>query len=283
MSIFSGISDVLNKQRARQSETAALASEAADFKTAKNGGYIVALKYALFVLFGFYNARLFITTVPGWEGYLTAAFALAGETTALYCFNNYTRSTGNHKKALGVFAILLFLFSFTHASISFFRMEHGSMSGPIQVYCERVAFPLLFGLLLLAAIVIPLCHWSAKIAAKQADTQTKIETDRARLVGESAELNNKAVLERERLKHFKNEIELGNEYVGDLKRFAQMKKDEYAALQEIPEPLRSQIANQLGLDLAKPETAAEPPALPTASKPVVQWRGGQRVDDPRGN
>lgn len=279
-SFFSSIGQLLNQQRTRQNESDTLANEAESFKTAKNGGYIVALKYALFFLFGFYNARLFIATVPGWEGYLTAAFALAGETTALWCFNNYPRSTGHHNTALGVFALLLFAFSFTHASISFFRMEHGSLSEPINFYCERVAFPLLFGLLLLAAIVIPLCHWSAKVAAEQADAQTKIETSRARLVAESAEMNNQATLERERLKHFKNEIELGNEYVGELKRFATMKRDEQAALDGIPEPLRSQIASQLGLDLPKPETKAE---TPSTNKTVVRWQGGRVVDDPRGN
>ncbi len=280
-SFFSGIGQMLNQQRSRQRESDSLATEADSFPVAGNGGYIVALKYALFVLFGFYNARLFITTVPGWEGWMTAVFALAGESTALYCFNNYTRSTGNHKKALGVFALLLFAFSFTHATISFFRMEQGNLSGRIQFYCEHVAFPLLFGLLLAAAIVIPLCHWRAKVAAEQAEAQTKIETDRASLVAESAAMRNQAALERERLTHFRNEIELGNEYVGELKRFAKMKKDEQGALADIPEPLRSQIANQLGLDLAKPEAKDETP-LPSTDKPVVRWQGG-RVVDQRGN
>jgi hypothetical protein len=45
------------------------------------------------------------------------------------------------------------------------------------------------------------------------------------------------------LEHFEEEIIIGNEYVGKLKRYAQMKRDEYEALLEIPEPFRSQIAN----------------------------------------
>lgn len=282
-SLFSGIGQILNRQRSQQHEADSLVIEANDFSVAGNGGYIVALKYALFVLFGFYNARLFITTVPGWEGYMTATFALAGEATALYCFNNYTRSTGNHKKALGVFALLLFAFSFTHASISYFRMESGDLSGPIRTYCERVAFPLLFGLLLLAAIIIPLCHWKAKVAAEQAEAQTKIETDRARLVGESAEMRNQATLERERLRHFRDEIELGNEYVGELKRFGKMKRDEKEALADIPEPIRSQIASQLGITLPAIGAGEPTESEPTQSKPVVRWQGGRIVDDPRGN
>lgn len=288
---FSGVGKMLTDNRKRQAESEALSSEAESFNVAGDGGYMVVLKYALFALFAYYNARLFITTVPGWEGYLTAVFALAGEATALYCYNNYKRSTGNHKTALGVFALLLFAFSFTHASISFFKMEHGSMSGPIQFYCERIAFPLLFGLLLLAAIIIPLCHWRTKVAAKQAEAQTKIETDHAELVGETAAMRNKAKLERERLNHFGEEIKLGNEYTDKLKQFAAMKRDELAALEEIPEPFRSQIIKELGLTVPdSTKSAASTPGSstsslpePTQSKPVVTWQGGKVISEQRGN
>ncbi len=130
-------------EQARQSE--ALKKEADSFQLATDGGYIKWLKYALFALFGYYNARLFIVTVPGWEGYMTAFFALAGEGTALYCLINFNRSSGNHQAALGVFGALLTLFSVTHATISWFRMEDNArLSGRIRFYCESVAFPLLF-------------------------------------------------------------------------------------------------------------------------------------------
>ena len=279
--LFSGVGQMLTEKKARLKEAEALKTESAGFQIAGNGGYIVVLKYALFVLFGFYNVRLFITTVPGWEGYLTAVFALAGESTALYCFNNYPRSTGKHKTALGVFALLLFAFSFTHASISFFKMERGNLSGPINFYCEHVAFPLLFGLLLLAAIIIPLCHWRTKVAAKQAEAMTKIESDRADLVAETAEMRNKAQLERERLTHFEEEIKLGGEYVEKLKQFGRMKRDEMEALREIPEPYRKHVADQLGLDLSPVEPSLSLPE-PTQSKPVVSWQGGKIIQQ-RGN
>ncbi|MEP7336538.1 MAG: hypothetical protein ABI977_02135 [Acidobacteriota bacterium] len=91
-----GIGKMLTRQAEQENQSEMLQAEGKKFKLASDGGYIVALKYALFCLFAFYNARLFLTTVPGWEAYMTAAFALLGEATALYCFNNYTRSTGNH-------------------------------------------------------------------------------------------------------------------------------------------------------------------------------------------
>lgn len=247
-----------SEEHARESEQ--LKEEGSSFKIASDGGYIVALKYALFVLFGYYNARLFITTVPGWEGYLTATFALAGEATALYSFNNYKRSEGKHKTALGVFALLLFLFSFTHASISFFRMEHGSLSDPIQFYCERVAFPVLFGLLLLAAIIIPLMHWRTEVAAEQAKAQARIEKERARLVSESASIRNEATLERERLNGLEEKIKIGNDYVQRLAAYTAMKKRERQVLASIDDPdLRQQLASTFGISLDTAFASASEP------------------------
>jgi len=271
---FFGIGKMLNRQSEQARAAEDLKTEASKFELATDGGYIKVLKYLLFVLFAFYNARLFLTTIAGWEKYITAVFALLGECTALYCFNNYTRSTGKHKQALGVFAVLLFVFAFTHATVSFFRMERGDLSGPIRFYCEHVAFPTLFGLLLLAAIIIPLCHWRTKIAAKQAEAQVVIATSRAKLVADTAAMHDENELERARLDHFEEKIKMGNEYVDKLKGFARMKKSERDALLEIPEPLRSQIAAELGLDL----TESSQPANPV-------WRGGVRIDqgEQRGN
>lgn len=230
-------------------QSKALRKEADSFELATDGGYIRWLKYALFALFGYYNARLFIVTVPGWEGWLTAAFALAGEATALYCILNFNRSAGSHKAALGVFGFLLTLFSVTHATISWFRMEeHAQLSGGIRFYCESVAFPLLFGLLLLAAILIPLSHWRSKVAAAQAKAKVQIETERAELVAKSANMRAENELERERLASLEEKIQIGNEYATKLQQFAQMKQREIAALAGITDPeLRRQIAATFGI------------------------------------
>ncbi|MDX2044573.1 MAG: hypothetical protein SF097_25405 [Acidobacteriota bacterium] len=253
-------------EHARQSE--ALKKEADNFQLATDGGYIKWLKYALFALFGYYNARLFIVTVPGWEGWMTAFFALAGEATALYCLTNFNRSSGYHQASLGVFGALLTLFSVTHATISWFRMEnHARLSSGIRFYCESVAFPLLFGLLLLAAIVIPLMHWRRKIAAEQAKAQVQIQSDRAKLVAESANLRAESELERERLTSLEEKIQLGNEYVTKLEEFARMKGREQQALAGITDPeLRKQIAAAFGIAESQ-----------TPTKPVTIWQGGEKV------
>jgi len=259
-------------------DAAELKQEAESFNLAGDGGYIKWLKYSLFCLFGYYNARLFIVTVPGWEGYMTAVFALAGEATALYCINNYNRSSGKHQAALGVFGLLLTLFSVTHATISWFRMEnHARLSSGIRFYCETVAFPLLFGLLLAAAIVIPFLHWRKKIATAQAKAAVEVASARAQLAANSAILKAEATMERERLESIEEKIQIGNEYVSKLQALAKMKEREREALNAISDPeLRKQLASEFGITLDEPKPVAE-------SKPVVRWQGGRVIDDQRGN
>jgi len=268
---ISAIGKMLGRRTEQAKESEDLKAEASKFQLATNNGYIMVLKYLLFILFGFYNARLFLTTIPGWEKYLTALFALLGECTALYCFNSYTKSTGRHKAALGIFGIALFVFAFTHASISYFKMERGDYSGPIRFYCEHIAFPVLFGLLLLAAMIIPLMHWRTRIAAAQAKAQVEIDESRAKLVAETSKMNDENQLERARIDHFNEKVKIGNEYAAELRNYAQMKQTELDALLDMPEPMRTEIANELGIDLSN------------QPKPIVKWRGGKIVDDTRGN
>ena len=274
MKIFN-VGKAFSRQQEQDEKSDALHTEAEGYELASDGGFIELLKGALFLLFAYYNVRLFVVTVHGWEGYLTALFALLGEATAYYCLRNYTRSAGAHKTALGVFAGILTAFSVSHATISFFRMEQGRLAGRIQFYAEFVAFPLLFGLLLLAAVIIPLCHWRKRVAQQQAKAKVEIATNRAKLVMASARLKDKNELEHERLNHFNEQIRMGNEYVDALAKFAEMKEREHAALAKITNPeVRKEIANALGVKLDAPAVA---PVAPSQTKPVQVWRGNQKV------
>lgn len=279
MSLFK-ISQGYTKAEAQARQSEELRKEGDRFELATDGGYIKALKYALFVLFGYYNARLFIVTVPGWEGYLTAVFALAGEATALYCIANFNRSAGQHKTALGVFGLLLTAFSVTHATISWFRLEsHSELSRPIQYYCETVAFPLLFGLLLLAAVVIPLMHWRRKIADEQAKAKVEIEAGRARLVAESANIRAETELERQRLESMEERVQLGNEFVERLRQFVNMKKSEQQVLASIADPvLRRQVETAFGLEAATAQDEKRITGLSPSSRAVLSHIQGQQDD-----
>lgn len=274
---FSAISKLFTREQQNNQRGQQLQDEAANFKLATDGGFPSVVKYGLFLLFGYYNARLFITTVPGWEGWLTAAFALASEGLALYCIHNFTRSAGLHKAMLALFGLLLTLFSVTHATISFFALEnHAQLSEGIQFYAQRVAFPLLFGLLLVAVLTLRFTHWNARIAAEQALAQVKIASSRARLVAESAAMRDEAQLGRERLAQMDEQIRLDGECVGKLKQRLQIKEQERQLIASISDPaLREQMALELGITL--------PPGNGAGSKPMVTWNGGKIVSDERPN
>jgi hypothetical protein len=277
MKLFS-IGKAFSRERDREKQADAIQREADDYDLATDGGYLLGLKYLLFALFGYYNAKLFVITVGGLEGYGTALCALAGEGTALYCLNNFTRSAGAHKAALGFFGALLTIFSVVHATLSFFRIhEMAGYSGWIETYARRVAFPLLFSMLMLAAIIIPLLHWRKKIAAEQARAQVQIASDRARVAVQSAAMRNEALLESERLAHFEEELRIEGEYVSKLEQFAALKQREMEAINRIGDPeLRRQIALALGRS-EKPTDQSEQP------KPRVVWQGGKIIEDTRGN
>jgi hypothetical protein len=273
MKLFS-IGKAFSREREKDKRAEAIQRESENYQLATDGGYLLGLKYLLFALFGYYNARLFVNTVPGLEGYGTALCALTGEGTALYCINNYTRSAGAHKTALGFFGALLTIFSVVHATLSFFRIhEWEGYSAGIEFYARRVAFPLLFSLLMLAAIVIPLLHWRKKIAAEQAKAQVQIAADRARVAVQTAALRNEALLEGERLAHFEEELRIEGEYVAKLEQFAALKQRELEAINRIGDPdLRQQIA--LALGRSADQQAKQPPA----TKPGVFWPGREASD-----
>lgn len=249
MNLFN-IGRAFSRERENQEHQAEIQEQASSFKLAGADGYLWGLKLALFVLFGYYNARLFVHSVPGWEGWMTAIFALLGEATALYCIVNWNRSMGMHRVALGFFGAVLTIFSVTHATFSYFGMEHhGTLSEGIRFYAENVAFPLLFGLLLAAAVAIPLFHWQKRIAAKRAKAQIKIEESKANVMAEHALAKDEAQVERIRLAGLEEKIRIGNEYVKQLAQYARMKQGEYDVVRNIPDPaLRELVARELGMD-----------------------------------
>ncbi len=196
------------------------------------------------------NARLFITTVPGWEGWLTAAFALAGEGTALYCLRHFTRSTGLHKVALGVAGIAFTAFSFVHAVFSFFRLEQNARtSAAVQFYCENVAFPVLFSMLTIAAIALPLLHWRARVASAQAKAQTQIAESRARMLSETARMRDETELEYARLDQIEERFKIETAYTNKLDAIVSLKERQAQTLARIKDPqLRALVAAELGMN-----------------------------------
>jgi len=268
MALFN-IGKLFSKDRDRQRETEAQQREAENFELAPQGGFISVVKNGLFTFFGYLNARLFITTVPGWEGWLTAVFALAGEGTALYCLRNFTRSTGIHKVALGVAGVAFTVFSFVHAVFSFFKLEQNeATSGAVMYYCQNVAFPLLFSMLTVAAIALPLLHWRARVAAAQAKAQAQIAESRARMLAETARMRDETELEHARLDQLEERFKIETAYTNRLDAIVSLKERQAQTLARIKDPqLRAMIAAELGLS---DESAS--------SKPPVTWPGRPTYD-----
>src|SRR5262245_15152888 len=92
-----------NQQAQRQNQD----EEMRRYTLVGDGGWVTWLKIAVAILLGGWNIHFFITLVAGAMGYLTAAVAAHVEITAVYCFHNYPRSIGRHKKALLVLSIVL--------------------------------------------------------------------------------------------------------------------------------------------------------------------------------
>src|SRR5262245_36213091 len=78
-----------------------------------DGGFLSWVKVVVALLLAMWNGHLFIATIPGNMGFLTAFVAIHLEGMAFYSVHNYPRSVEKHKKALGVFAIILGSFSLT--------------------------------------------------------------------------------------------------------------------------------------------------------------------------
>ncbi len=274
MNLFN-IGRFFSKDRDRQRETEQQQREAENFQLAPQGGFISVVKYALFAFFGYLNARLFITTVHGWEGWLTAAFALCGEGVALYCLRNFTRSTGIHKVALGVAGMAFTAFSFVHAVFSFFKLEqNAATSHAVTYYCENVAFPVLFSMLTISAIALPLLHWRARVAAAQAKAQSQIAESRARMLAETARMRDETELEHARLDQLEERLKIETAYTNKLDNLVSLKERQAQTLARIKDPqLRALIAAELGLsDEATTGKPSAPPPPVWQSRPVSDQR-----------
>lgn len=252
-----------NEQRLKERDN--LKADAAAFKLAGTG-FALAVEVAAFLLLAVYNASLFINSVPGWKGYLTAAIAISVESMAFYCVLSFIRTTGAHKWATGICGTLLLGFSLVHAGFSY-QLSRGSLGAHGQYYIHNVAFWLMAALLILCPLALRVTHWSAKAAATHAQEQVKVSQSRAQLAAEMQIQENRLIIERARLDYYQQQIAINNEAAEKLKALAKSKQAELEALREMPEVLRKEIADQMGISI---------PA-PASPKQTVIWQGDKQV------
>jgi hypothetical protein len=257
--MFERIHDFLDRDGASARHAQRQARAAEGFKLAPSKGLPYYLKFALFALFGYYNVKLFLTTIPGWEAYLTALFALGLEALAMYCIINFVRSADLHKTTLGICGGILTVFSFTHATLSFFKVERNARwQHTIEAYSQNVAFPLLFALLFVSSLAIYLTHFNQKVTQQQARTMVEIETRKAQMLAESHAMRAESQLDREKLERLEERIDLKGRYIQKLGSFLELQQKERRMVEEIPdEALRDEVARALGHTLNQPKPKAD--------------------------
>src|SRR5215471_1311600 len=117
------------------------------YKLIGNGGWPNFALVLVSCLLGYWNFRLFIDTIPGFDGIITGLVALGVEATAFWCVHHHHRSTGNHQQTMTIVAIILGLFSLSHATMSVIHRNAYGLTDFINFYSHVVAFPLLLILL----------------------------------------------------------------------------------------------------------------------------------------
>lgn len=220
-----------------------------DFDLAGTGGFLSVVKYLVFAILASLNFHLFFTHAPGIWGVLIGCVALMFEACAIYFWNKQNKSAGSHQLALQAFAISFTVLSFVHGTAALYQLAGvgPDITSVVEVYSRYIAFPLLFGLMVLAVCTLHYCHWSTKISNARAKAMLEMERRRAELMTESMTLESEAMVENQRLEHFKRKVRLEEEYVIAAEDFAKVKQRQLSVLNAITDPeTRADMLHAIG-------------------------------------
>lgn len=237
MKIFN-FGHAISKNLDRDNSAQKLQKEAEEFDLAGTGGYLALVKYVVFSILASLNFHLFVTHIPGLWGYAVGSTALLFEGFAIYCWNKQNKSAGAHKSALQGFAVGFTVISFFHACAALYEISGAGPSfGPyLYFYSKFIAFPLLFGAMVLAVCTLYYLHWSTAVSEARASAQVSAARSRAELITQSVDLQNKSDIEKARLKFFEDQILIEEQYVQGVEKFAAIKARGERALQTIQDP-----------------------------------------------
>lgn len=245
-----------------------LRAEANNFDLADTRGFLSVVKYLVFTILASLNFHLFYSHVPGIWGVALGCVALLFEACAIYFWNKQNKSAGHHKSALQAFAVLFTVISFTHGCAALYQIGGvgPSLENTIYNYSKYVAFPLLFGLMVLAVCVLHYLHWSTRISEARAATLLHAEQGRANLITQALDLEHQAEIERSRLAFFEEKLIQEEKYVQAVERFAAVKARGRRAIDGITDPeVRQELLNAMGMTSSQnvPQRRISP--LPAAS------------------
>ncbi len=232
------------------------------------GGYMTVVKYAAFTVLAALNIRLFLESLHyGVWGVAVGLVAVLTEGTAIYCWRNQIRTAGSHRTGMIFFAVAFTAISLAHAFVSFLELCGAAkdLEKTIYVYSYFVAFPLMFGMLVLCVCTLFLLHWQTKISKERARAQTEIAKSNAELQIEKANLRQSMEIEESRLDHLKAMVGMENQYVESLEDLVVVKERQQQALARISDPeIRDEIFAVLGR-IAQPTQSKRINPLPSAA------------------
>lgn len=269
-----------SKEDERKQQNADLQQEAATFDLASNGGFLTFAKYVIYALLGALNFRLFYVAVSGLWGVAIGLTAIMSEAFAIYCWNNQSKSSGKHRLALQAFSVGFTVVSILHGAASLYEMLQlgPSIKGAIFWYSHAVAFPLIFGLMILALFVLGFTHWSAAVAKERAKSQVGIATSRADLLTKTANLAHESQLAHAELDHFKEKLAVEHEMTAMLEDVAALEARKQKAVSTIADPaVRDRIQRLLGViqpAQAEPTLAKDKQIAPMSPAPKSFTQSG---------
>lgn len=243
-----------------------LQKKAEKFKLVGLGGFLSVVKYAVFGVLASLNVHLFLITVPGPFGKMIGVMAILFEGFAVYCWNNGSRSAENHRIALWFFAMLFTAVSSFHATCALYEIMGEANRLPwLTVYSRYVAFPLIFGLMILGVCTLYLLHWQTAIAAAHATARQAIARSEAELMSETVNLKHRSQVELARLEFFKTRTKIEAGYVDAIRDYARVLGEGESAINAITNPeVRKQLLEALGRLSLEPSTARRPITLAPA-------------------
>lgn len=266
------MSKLFSVGRSLQAQAQPPAKTDAPYDLVGPGGFVTLVKYAVYAVLAALNLRLFLETLGyGVWGACVGLVAILTEGMAIYCWRNQIRSADRHRQAMVFFAIAFTALSLAHGCCSLWELSGAGqkIERVLWFYSYFIAFPLMFGLLVVCVCVLFLTHWQTKISKAHATAQTEIAKSDAELRIEQAKLRQTAAIEESRLDHVARMIGIENQYTQKLETLIAVKERQRQALGRLSDPeIRDEVLGMLGkvAKPAAPEKRISPLPAPTLAQ-----------------
>jgi hypothetical protein len=255
-------------------------------KLAPADGFWTLLKLLTFTLFGFYNISFFWNNTHGWLRYATCAGTILLEVTIFLISLWWSRTVDAHRKALFIFGIAFILISATHATIGYWQMQAGSGSYDtwMSYYLHVVAFPLIFGGLAAASIIVPSLHWEKRFVREQVEHEIQIEKEHSKLRSKIVKLEADGKFKLAELSALRRLIQIRGDKLTAIQEMIRLREKEEEFIEGIDRPELQDEARQMLTagdvsQLPAPPVQMHRPWESERDNLTRTWRHGSRAED----